>query len=385
VGRLRESDVADRIRILSPEVTDGTRTEETTVHSKVMVVDDRLLRIGSANLNNRSMGTDTECDLVIEVSGGSAEIVRIRDRLIADHCGVSADEVAAAIGRSGSLVHTVESLSGNGHRLRPAHDNGAASPQPIISIDALADPVEPLGAEEFMGAMLGERPYRFRAAKLLRLGLFVGVFVLLSLAWLYTPLHRFADTTLVQGLLNDLAGSQLAPILVIGAFVVLGLVAFPLTLLIAATAAAFGPMLGFAYAALGALSSAALTYAVGAMLGRAVLHDVLGHRMQRLRGVLQRQGVLAVAGIRLVPIAPFAVVNAAAGALRVRFSDFMGGTVIGLAPGLLLMSALGHQIAQIVARPTWRDVALLAAGVIVWIAVAVAAQMVVSRYRRSAQ
>ena len=36
------------------------------VHSKVMIVDDTLLRVGSANLNNRSMGTDTECDLALE-------------------------------------------------------------------------------------------------------------------------------------------------------------------------------------------------------------------------------------------------------------------------------------------------------------------------------
>jgi len=236
-----------------------------------------------------------------------------------------------------------------------------------------------------VGAILGERPYRVRASKLIRLFMFVGLFVLLSLAWLYTPLHRFADATLLQGLLNDLAGSPLAPLLVIGTFVVLGLVAFPLTLLIAATAAAFGPMLGFAYAALGALASAALTYAIGALLGKAIMHDMLGRRMQRLRGLLQRQGVLTVAAIRLVPIAPFAVVNAAAGALRVRFADFMGGTAIGLAPGLLLMSALGHQIAQIVMRPTWRDILLLVAGVIAWVAVAVAAQMLVSRYRRATQ
>ena len=41
------------------------------IHSKVMVIDDKLLRIGSANINNRSMGTDTECDLTIEASSAS--------------------------------------------------------------------------------------------------------------------------------------------------------------------------------------------------------------------------------------------------------------------------------------------------------------------------
>ena len=38
------------------------------VHSKVMIVDDRFLRVGSANLNNRSMGADTECDLAFEAT-----------------------------------------------------------------------------------------------------------------------------------------------------------------------------------------------------------------------------------------------------------------------------------------------------------------------------
>ena len=32
-------------------------------------IDDTLLRIGSANINNRSMGFDTECDLSLEAAG----------------------------------------------------------------------------------------------------------------------------------------------------------------------------------------------------------------------------------------------------------------------------------------------------------------------------
>ena len=61
------------------------------VHSKVMIVDDKILRIGSANLNNRSMGTDTECDLTVVAENDSqrASIVAMRNRLLADHCGVT--------------------------------------------------------------------------------------------------------------------------------------------------------------------------------------------------------------------------------------------------------------------------------------------------------
>jgi phospholipase D1/2 len=169
---------------------------------------------------------------------------------------------------------------------------------------------------------------------------------------------------------------------VIGTFLVLELVAFPVTLLIAATAAAFGPWLGFLYAASGAMLSAIATYAVGALLGKETLRQVLGRRMRGIRRVMKRQGVLTVAAIRLVPIAPFAVVNAVAGALQVRFIDFVCGTAIGMAPGLLLMSALGHQITQVLIRPTTFGLMLLAIGIVVWIGIAVAAQAAVARYTR---
>jgi phospholipase D1/2 len=116
---VREADVHDRFRILVP-VTEGGRP--VYVHAKVLVVDDRLLRIGSSNLNNRSMGWDTECDVTIEALDGhprrdeiAAAVLGMRSRLLGEHLGVepaAVDEAVAAKG--GSLVHGVDAL------LRPA-------------------------------------------------------------------------------------------------------------------------------------------------------------------------------------------------------------------------------------------------------------------------
>ena len=85
--------------------------------------------------------------------------------------------------------------------------------------------------------------------------------------------------------------------------------AFPLILLIAGTAAAFGPILGFTYAAARSLASALLTYFLGVWLGRDTLESVLGPRLNRIRARIERSGTIAVAAIRLVPIAPFTIVN----------------------------------------------------------------------------
>jgi len=111
---VRDADVHDRFRLYTP-VTE--QREHIYVHAKVMVVDDRLLRLGSSNVNNRSMGLDTELDLAIEVVEGrpgadrlAETIVGVRDRLLAEHLGCSPVDVAAAVADSGSLVHGIERL-----------------------------------------------------------------------------------------------------------------------------------------------------------------------------------------------------------------------------------------------------------------------------------
>ncbi len=117
-----------RPAVLYPDVSDNGRSIDTMVHSKVMIVDDRVLRVGSANLNNRSFGVDTECDLAFEATSDEhrQQILGVRDRLIGHFCGVSESEVAAAMAQSGSLIKAVESLSQNGHSLAPIELDHAA-------------------------------------------------------------------------------------------------------------------------------------------------------------------------------------------------------------------------------------------------------------------
>ena len=111
---VREADVHDRFQLYTP-VTE--QRQHIYVHAKLTVVDDRLLRLGSSNVNNRSMGLDTECDLAIEAIEGQAgadrlatTIVGFRDSLLAEHLGCTADDVTAAIADTGSLVQGVERL-----------------------------------------------------------------------------------------------------------------------------------------------------------------------------------------------------------------------------------------------------------------------------------
>src|SRR3546814_3407479 len=109
MDRLAAAGVADRVKLVFPVVPDDTSGEGVMVHAKVMIVDDRLLRVGSANLNNRSMGTDTECDLALEARDANERqaIARLCHRLLAEHLNREPEEIAALVAKEDSLLAVV--------------------------------------------------------------------------------------------------------------------------------------------------------------------------------------------------------------------------------------------------------------------------------------
>jgi uncharacterized membrane protein YdjX (TVP38/TMEM64 family) len=376
---LREAGVGERVRLVYPEVTMGKETTDTMVHSKVMVIDDRLLRVGSANLNNRSMGTDTECDLAVEAANEAQRraIVAARNRLIADHCGVRPEDVAGCLRQTGSLAAAAERLSANGHRLRPVEDGAPEAADLADYLQTVADPEQPIAADAFLAAVFGDG-HRGRGP-VVKLILAAIVVLGLALAWHFTPLAQWADPERVRTALAAFAQNPWAPVVAVATFVAAGLLAFPVTVLIAATAAAFGPLPGFLYATTGVIASAAITYGAGARLGKEALRSVLGPRLNRIRRRIANRGILAVATIRLVPLAPFTVVNLVAGASAIRPLDYLAGTLLGMLPGLIVLSLLGQQVVRILADPTPGALAYLVAAVAAWIALSIGLQVLVSK------
>ena len=83
-----------------------------------------------------------------------------------------------------------------------------------------------------------------------------------------------------------------------------------------------------------------------------------------MRAKIARQGVLAVAAVRVVPVAPFTFVNLALGASAIKLVDYVAGTLLGMLPGLIVMSALGHRIVAIISNPSIEEVSLLALAVV---------------------
>lgn len=389
-GRLRfrrcleAANVFDRVRMMYPFVGAGSRRTTVMVHAKAMIVDDDLLRVGSANLNNRSMGFDSECDLAIEARDDADRrvIAGLRDRMLAEHLGVEPADVAAAMRERGSLLAIVDTLGRADRGLAPIRDSEGFDTELGRTITPLADPEQPIEPDALMGGVSGVAPARRRFGRMAAVAVAAGLLAGLALLWQFTPLADLLAPERLAPQLDSLAGSAWAPLAVMAAFVIGGFVVFPVTVLIALTAMTFGPWQGFIYAAAGALLSAAATHQAGRLVRRRWLRGLMGPRIERVSQRLGKQGVISVVLLRVVPVAPFTFVNLVAGASQIRFRDYMLGTVLGMAPGIVLMTALGDRLRNVWQDPTWAEIGLLAAVIAVWIGVSLALQRAVSRRRR---
>jgi phosphatidylserine/phosphatidylglycerophosphate/cardiolipin synthase-like enzyme len=143
--QLIAADTHRRLRLVYPAASRAQRVP-TFVHSKVMIVDDALLRIGSANISRRSMAVDSECDLALDAGGDArvgAGIRTIRARLLAEHLGRADDDVARDIARAGSLRAVIDANASADRTLVRIELPASETPLPE-AIRAAADPDEPL-------------------------------------------------------------------------------------------------------------------------------------------------------------------------------------------------------------------------------------------------
>jgi phosphatidylserine/phosphatidylglycerophosphate/cardiolipin synthase-like enzyme len=144
--KLMQADRHGRLRVLYPVHRDrhGGGEREILVHSKLIIADDVFLRVGSSNLNNRSIGLDSECDLAIDVRTPSerAAIATIMYRLIGEHLGVSPESISKACRSQRSLIDVVDRFSDSPRELRPLDVKLNGPTRPVFGT-GLLDPVRP--------------------------------------------------------------------------------------------------------------------------------------------------------------------------------------------------------------------------------------------------
>jgi uncharacterized membrane protein YdjX (TVP38/TMEM64 family) len=320
-----------------------------------------LIRVGSANLNNRSMGLDTECDLAIEARNPAAEksIASLRARLLAEHLGVSPETVAETYAAERSLSRAIETLRGGGRTLQILDGTVPEWLNDMVPEAAVLDPERPLRPDELVQQFLPEGTRRRAAPGFVRLAVLLTCLAGLALIWRSTGLVDLLDPRDLSGWAASINDSPFAPLWVVAGYTLGSLVLAPITLLIIATGATFGPALGFFYSLFGSLASAFVTYGLGRLAGKEIVRRIAGSRLGHIQRQISRHGFVSMLIARVVPVAPFAVVNMVAGAAQIRLRDFLLGTLVGMTPGIFAIVILEDQLEEVLRDPAIESASLL--------------------------
>ncbi len=356
---LRELKTADkhhRLRVYYATIP-GTQPQFVQIHSKVMVVDNDFLTVGSANLSNRSMGLDSECNLAIETQTRDEHrrgIAAFRDRLLAEHLDQKPSEIARMMEHEGSLIATIEAFSGGERTLTPLEPLTPPEVDSLVPDQQFLDPERPIEGDKMVDLFVSKEEQKPAGGRMLGAGIMLGLLLLLAILWRWTPLGEWLTPDRLQGLFEAIAALPASPLIVIATIMLAGLLVVPLTMLVIVAVLTFGPIEGLLYSHIGATLSALLAFGIGHGLGRQSVRRLAGSWVNRLSRRLGERGILAVIVLRIIPIAPFTVINMVAGASHIRFRDFLLGTLIGLLPGMLALSAFVDGLLRTLREPSWR-------------------------------
>ncbi len=199
------------------------------------------------------------------------------------------------------------------------------------------------------------------------------------LAWKFTPLAEIAKPRAIIDYIESVAGHRWAPLMFLAAYLLGGFVAFPVTVLGAAVAIIFPPWKAIPIAFTGIILSSALHHWIGARFLKSRDSARLGGIRKRIEETLTDQSIVTIAALRMVPIAPFVLVNLVAGCMGVKLRDFLLGTALGLAPSITVICLFGRQVRAFWKDPSVGSVALIVAVALVWLGIAIGLQKWVSR------
>lgn len=344
--RLAAADRHGRLNVVYP-VLPGLGGQFINVHSKVLIADDDAVRVGSANMADRSLRVDTECDLAVE-SGGQPRvqraIARFRHRLLGEHLDLPPADVARAEAQPGGVAALLRERRDRPRSLKPLPPGRPWPPALLPLAQHLCDPL--VAPSPGAAARAVRRHPQAR-----RVAMGAAAFLLAALAallaWRFTPLAELARPDRVLALLRALRHHPAVPLVMAALYTAAMFTGFPRPLLTGAAAAAFGPVHGFLYALLGVVMSSLAAYAVGRAARARTLGRWAGPRLDEISRHLRRRAWLAMAVVHALPVAPAVVVNMVAGALGVGVAPFVVGTALGYVPGTLFSCFVGGGIGRL--------------------------------------
>ncbi len=358
--RLERGDMKQRIVLAYPACRDGTLEKPVHIHSKLMIVDDSLLRVGSANLNQRSMGMDSECDVTLEASTNEhyRTIAAIRNDLIREHTGMPLKQIERVVQGEEPLQTVLHEVHESQQHLRQIDDSAYRGSVISKWLSMLVDSDSPV----CHAVVLTSRTKR-------RIFWAICLLVFVSIAAQYAPTETWASSLSPEGLARLMQGQQYGPwgmMIGLGAYMAGSLLFLPHFMLTAAAVMLFSPQDAFAVAMGGSLLGSALGYAVGRRMGERFWPNLLGNYLHIIKHHAEKSGVMEITVLRMMPLAPYMVVNLVLGMTKVPLFAFLMGTTLALAPGTAAFCLLGHSLTALLQDPNFFHSSLAVGGVLLW-------------------
>ena len=364
---LKDIDPGRVIMTYSSIIDEEGRTAYKRIHSKVTTIDEKYLVIGSSNFSNRSMALDTEVDTVYFANNehNAQQIARVRDDLLAEHSGRELEATADLTASASPARSIMEGQLAHRYMLTQMNDEVFTEPSSDNMYQALSDPEEPLIA---MPTLEGSAvPVKNPRRRTIMIG--IGVFIIAVLGGLLfwaSQSISWLSADSIDAFLEESRGTYFALPTVLLVYFVAGILFFPVTVLSIAVAAVFGPIWGPIYGIMGALLSSATLFGIGKLLGNAGLKKLGGPKVEAVDQKLKRSGIVGVAAIRMLPIAPFSLVNLVAGISSISMFQFLMGTFLGMFPPMIAKGLVGDSLAQIFTNPSPETISYLVVGIILW-------------------
>ncbi|MGE0171202.1 MAG: VTT domain-containing protein [Oligoflexales bacterium] len=381
---LVDADKHKRLSILYPHDSRIPKHEYKTVHAKVMICDGILARVGSANLNNRSMGLDSECDVAVDCTKdlqGQEVIRNFLACLLADHTGAEWSEARTLLSNAdASLLRVVDSLN-NTHRYKGFKDfqipgELEAAPKTIQDVD-LMDMENPIPIERKIDdwGYLHERITKRFGLFHIRASFWLTALVVIGI--LYVFAHSSLFDFVRDGRLLKITEDPYSPmnLLSVGLlFSVATLFFIPINIVIIMVVSFYPTLAALGYILYGTAVGATSGYICGFLLRTKLIRSFIGRRSRKVLARIGEGKLWALILIRILPVAPNSLINYVAGMSHMKFSKFLLGTVIGILPGALLLTFLQRNLLDFVMT---RDLKSL-----VFSALVVLAVIVVYRWAR---
>jgi phosphatidylserine/phosphatidylglycerophosphate/cardiolipin synthase-like enzyme/uncharacterized membrane protein YdjX (TVP38/TMEM64 family) len=360
---LRKADEHERLQVFFPAQRDLAKTKGyITVHSKVMVVDSRIISVGSANLNNRSMGFDSELNATLQLQ---KPCYGFTAQLLSHHTEAKASDVKEILEQGGSVREAIQLLNRrSAKRFLQKFPIQAAGP---MLLDAeLVDAERPSIVEEGMDRwshlmQILSRKIGFSSPKvmfalgfMLLLLFMVGLYMISRLA----PLSYYRMLAFFRGAgMETLLHHGFIPL----SFALGGLLFVPINIMILATAALLPMNQALAHIVLGIVANVSTAYLVGHAVGRYFFRRFFGAKMRNILRWVGNGHFLTLVALRILPVAPNSLINLTAGIGHVPFLRFLAATLVGMTPGVLILVVFQKSLFTVLETPEVVSILLLVA------------------------